>query len=172
MPEDEQVLTLRDVGVDLFAPVSPGFRRHRTLRPDPSQIAPRRNCPRQGSVFCGDDSTVTDKGAVMTVAKVALAGLLIALAVGAIVLFWQYLLIGAVILLVALWLLSLANSQPASISPAEQERRRRSFVNYQISQDMAERREAHREAMAQWRQQQQPPPRDPANWGGGGGRYC
>jgi apolipoprotein N-acyltransferase len=108
----------------------------------------------------------------MTVAKVALAGLLIALAVGAIVLFWQYLLIGAVILLVALWLLSLANSQPASISPAEQERRRRSFVNYQISQDMAERREAHREAMAQWRQQQQPPPRDPANWGGGGGRYC
>lgn len=109
----------------------------------------------------------------MTVAKAVLAGLLVALVVGLIVLFWQQVLIGAGVLLFVLWVISQANSQSAPISPAEQERRRRSFVNYQISQDIAERSEAHQEAMAQWRQQQQPPPRDPSTWGGGdGGRFC
>ncbi len=108
----------------------------------------------------------------MTVAKAVLAGLCVALVVGLIVLFWHYVLAGIGILLVALWMIGLANSQPASISPQEQERRRRSFVNYQISQDIAERREAHREAMAQWSQQQQPPPRDPSTWSGGDGQQC
>jgi uncharacterized protein (DUF58 family) len=109
----------------------------------------------------------------MTAVKIALAVIVGVLVVGAIVVFWQYVVMGLAILLAALMLIGLANSQPASISPAEQERRRRSFVNYQISQDIAERREAHYEAMAQWRQQQQPPPRDPSTWGGGdGGRFC
>jgi hypothetical protein len=109
----------------------------------------------------------------MTGAKAVLAGFFVAIVVCLIVLFWQYVLVAIGILLFALWMIGLANSQPASISPEEQERRRRSFVNYQISQDIAERREAHREATAQWWQQQQPPPRDPGTWGGGdGGRFC
>lgn len=109
---------------------------------------------------------------MLTLAKAVLAGLCVALVVGLIVLFWQYVAIGIGVLLFALWMIGLANSQPASVSPEELERRRHSFVNYQISQDIAERREAHREATAQWWQQQQPPPRDPGTWGGGGGRFC
>lgn len=108
----------------------------------------------------------------MTIAKAILAGLLVALVAGLVVLFWQYVLIGIGILLFACWMLGLANSQAASVSPEEQEWRRRSFVNYQMSQDIAERREAHSEATAQWWQQQQPPPRDPGTWGGDGGRFC
>ena len=108
----------------------------------------------------------------MTIANVAVAGLLVALVAGAIVLFWQDILVGIGILLVALVMIGLAQSQPASMSPAAQERRRRSYVNYQISPDIAERREGQRAAMAQWRQQQQPPPRDPGAWGGDGGRFC
>lgn len=110
---------------------------------------------------------------MVSIAKTILAGVLVALVVGVIALFWQKILIGAGVLLFLIWIISQSNTQSAPISPAEQERRRRSFVNYQISQDIAERREAHQEAMAQWQQQQQPPPRDPRTWGGGdGGRFC
>lgn len=109
----------------------------------------------------------------MTIVKTILAGLCVVLVVGLIVLYWQYVLMGVVGLLFVLWVVDEARKPPVSISPEEQERRRRSFVNYQISQDMAERREASREAQAQWWQQQQPPPRDPSTWGGGdGGRFC
>lgn len=78
---------------------------------------------------------------------------------------------GIVLVLLGVWRVSQANSEPAAISPEEQERRR-SFVNYQMSQEMAARREAFREVQAQWWQQQPPPPRDPSTWGGGdGGRF-
>lgn len=103
----------------------------------------------------------------MTIAKSILAGLFIALVAGLIVLLWQYAMASFSILLVARWMLGLANSLPAPVSSTEQERRRRGFVTYQISQDIAARREAHREAMAQWRQQQPPPPDR-----GDGGRFC
>jgi hypothetical protein len=56
--------------------------------------------------------------------------------------------------LFVLWVLDEAKKPPTAISPEERERQRRSFVNYQMSQDMAERREAYREAQAQWWQQQ------------------
>ena len=109
----------------------------------------------------------------MHIAKIVLVGVLAALLVAALVLYWEYVFLGFCVLLVALMMIGLANSQPASVSPEEQERRRRSFKNYQIAQDIAERREAHYAAMEQWRQQQQPPPRDPGTWGGGdGGRFC
>ena len=84
----------------------------------------------------------------MTVAKVVLAGVCLALLVNLSVLFWQYVLGGIVLLLLVLWVLDEAKRPPAAISREEHERRRRSFFNYQISQDMAERREAHREAQA------------------------
>jgi hypothetical protein len=87
----------------------------------------------------------------MTVVKVVLAGVCLALGVGVVVLFWQYILAGVALLLFVLWILDEARKPPAAISMEEQERRRRSFVNYQISQDLAERREAAREAMAQSR---------------------
>ena len=109
----------------------------------------------------------------MTVVKIILVGVCLALGVGLVVLFWQYVLAGIVVLLFVLWVLNEAKKPPIVLSPEEQERRIRSFVNYQISQDLAERREAAREAQAQWWQQQQPPPRGPSTWGGGdGGRYC
>lgn len=66
-----------------------------------------------------------------------------------------------------------ARKPPVALSPEEWERRRRNALNYQIAQDLAERREAYRDAQAQRWQQQQPPPRDPSTWGGGDGcRYC
>lgn len=109
----------------------------------------------------------------MTVVKVILVGVCLALGVGLVVLYWPYILAGIVVLLIAAWVLNEAKRPSAPISAEEMKRRRQSFINYQISQDMTERREAYREAQAQWRQQQQPPPRDPSTWGGGdGGRFC
>lgn len=109
----------------------------------------------------------------MTIVKTVLAGLVIALIIGVVVMYWQYILVGIVGLLFIIWLVDDLRKPPVELSPEEWERRRRNALNYQIAQDLAERREAYREAQAQRWQQQQPPPRDPSTWGGGdGGRYC
>jgi predicted membrane protein len=108
----------------------------------------------------------------MRIAKFALAGLVIALAVAAVVVFWEYVVMGIAILVGALLMIGLVTGPSAPISP-EEEQRRRNFMNYVRAQELAEQREAHREAMAEWWQQRQPPPRDPSTWGGGdGSRYC
>ena len=109
----------------------------------------------------------------MTIVKTILAGVLIVLIIGVVVIYWQYILVGLAGLLFLLWLIGEMRKPPVELSSEEWERRRRNALSYQWSQDLAERRDAYREAQAQWWQQQQPPPRDPSTWGGGdSGRYC